>query len=100
VLALPLLFAPIDLLMRGAGGGARIAMLMAFMVATFGVAIVGHVMVVRQLQAKLAPTGIPRVGPILDRLGLSAIWLITAGAVAVLLSLIVAGITSSLFPSA
>ncbi|MDP3739748.1 MAG: hypothetical protein Q8R02_20340 [Hyphomonadaceae bacterium] len=99
VLALPLLFAPVDLLMRGAGGGARIAMLIAFMVATFGVAVIGHVLIVRKLQAKLAPAGSPRIRPIIDRLGLTAAWLITAGAVATMLSLIVAGLVSSLFPS-
>lgn len=99
VLALPLLFAPVDLLMRSMGGGARIAMLIAFMVTTFGVAVIGHMRIVQTLQAKLAPNGAPKIRPIVDRLGLTAIWLITAGAVAVMLSLIVAWLTSALFPS-
>ena len=99
VLALPLLVAPVDLLMRAAGGGARIAMLIAFMAATFGAAVAGHVLVVRKLQAKLAPAGAPKIRPIVDRLGLTAIWLLAAGLVATLLSLLIAGLASLLFPA-
>jgi hypothetical protein len=97
-LALPLFFAPIDLFMRGSGAGARIGMLITIMALTFGLCAGGHYWVVRQLQKRLAPRGSPKIGPLLDRIGLTAAWLIGAGAVAIVLTLLIAGLTSSLFP--
>jgi hypothetical protein len=97
-LALPLFFAPIDLFLRGSGVGARVAILLAIMALTFGLCAAGHYWVVRQLQKRLSPRGKPKIGPLLDRTGLTATWLIGAGAVAIALTLLIAGLTSSLFP--
>jgi hypothetical protein len=68
------------------------------MAATFAGAAAGHYWVVLQLQRRIAPGGKPRLKSIVDAIGLTTAWLITAGVVAVLLSLLVAGTTSWLFP--
>lgn len=98
-LALPLFFAPIDLFMRGSSMGSRVGILAAIMALTFGLCAAGHFWVVRQLQKRISPRGAPRIGPLLDKLGLTGAWLIGAGAVAIVLTLLIAGLTSSLFPS-
>jgi Na+/melibiose symporter-like transporter len=98
VLALPVVFAPIDLFLRNSGAGARIGVLLVVMLATFGGAAAGHVWVVHRLQKKIGPHGVPRMGRMADAMGLSAAWLIGAAVVAVVLTLLVAGLTSSLAP--
>lgn len=98
-LALPLFFAPVDLFMRGAGVVAR-AGLLAFVIAlTFGLCLGGHFWVTRQLQNRLAPTGKPAMAPLLEKLGLTRMWLIGSGAIAIALTLVIAALASALFPS-
>jgi hypothetical protein len=98
VLLLPLSFAVIDLAVRGAGGAARVLAILGVMLATFGVAAAAHLWIVRQLQRRIAPDRVPRMGPIVDRSGPTTVWLVTAGVAAVVLTLFVAAITSALFP--
>jgi hypothetical protein len=98
VLLIPLSFAVLDLLMRWAGEGPRLVVLLGVMAATFGAAAGAHFWIVRQLQRRIARHGVPKLGPIVDRTGPTSVWLITAGAVAVVLTLLVASFTSSLFP--
>jgi hypothetical protein len=68
------------------------------MAATFGAATAGHYWVIHQLQGKIAPEGSPKLKRIADAIGLTATWFVAAGVIAVLLTLLVAGITSWLFP--
>lgn len=98
-LLLPVFFGPLDLLLRGSGAGARIGLLLAIVLATFGICAVGHVLVVRGLQKRVAPQGWPKVGAIIGQIGPARIWLIGSAAAAFLLTLLVAGMTSWLFPS-
>lgn len=98
VIAMPVLFAPVDLFLRNSGVGARIGVLLFIMAATFGGALLGHFLVVHALQRKIGPHGVPRMGRMAAAMGLSPLWLITAGAAAVLLTLLIAGMTSWLIP--
>jgi hypothetical protein len=98
VLFLPVLFAPLDLWLRNSGAGVRVGVLLTLMAATFGGAMAGHYWVILQLQQKIAPGSAPRLRRIVDSIGLTTAWLATAGAVAVLLTLLVAGMTSWIFP--
>lgn len=99
VLTIPLAYAVLDLLLRGSGIGWRVVVLLFVMAATFGAAALAHVMVVRALQARIAPTGAPKLSLLIDKLGLTRAWLIAAGVTAGLLSLLVAGLTTWIFPS-
>ena len=98
VLFLPVLFAPLDLFLRNSGAGARVGVLLTLMAATFGGAAAGHYWVIRQLQRRLAAGGKPGLKRVVDAIGLTTAWLITAGAIAVLLTLLIAGMTSWIFP--
>jgi hypothetical protein len=98
VLSLPILFAPLDLFLRNSGAGVRVGVLLFVMAATFGGAVAGHYWVIRQLQRRIAPGGAPKVMRVIDAIGLTMAWLVTGGAIAVLLSLLVAGMTSWAFP--
>lgn len=98
VLLIPLSFAVLDLLMRWADEGPRVAVLLGVMLVTFGAAAAAHYWIVHRLQRRIAPEGDPKMGPIVDRAGPTLVWLVTAGAIAVVLTLLVAGFTSSLFP--
>lgn len=97
-LALPVLFAPVDLFLRSNGAAARVGVLLLFMAATFGAAMAGSYWVIHQLQRKVAPGGAPNMKRVVDAVGLTTTWLVAAGMVAVLLTLLVAGMTSWLFP--
>jgi hypothetical protein len=98
VLLIPLSFAVLDLLMRWAGEGPRVVVLVGVMAVTFGAAAAAHAWIVYTLQRRIARQGVPKLGPIVDRAGPTAVWLITSGVVAVVLTLLVASFTSSLFP--
>jgi hypothetical protein len=98
VLLVPLSFAVFDLLMRWAGQGPRVAVLVGVMAATFGAAAAAHVWIVHTLQRRIARQGVPKLGPIVDLSGPTPVWLITSGVVAVVLTLLVASLTSWLFP--
>jgi hypothetical protein len=98
VLFLPVLFAPLDLFLRNGGAGVRVGVLLALMALTAGGAMAGHYWVIRQLQRRIAPVGAPKLKRIVDSIGLTTTWLVTGGAVAVLLTLLVAGMTSWIFP--
>lgn len=97
-LAIPLLFAAIDPFLRDGGAILRAAVVVAIMAATFGAAAAGHFWVVRQMQRRIAPGAAPRVRRIADAIGLTTTWLAVAGAVALLLTLLVAGMTSWVLP--
>jgi hypothetical protein len=97
-LALPVLFAPLDLFLRNSGAGVRVGLLLMMMAATFGAAMAGHYWVIRQLQRKVAHGGTPKLKRIVDAIGLTTTWLVASGAVAVLLTLLIAGMTSWIFP--
>jgi hypothetical protein len=84
--------------LRNSGAGARVGVLLMLMATTFGAAMAGHYWVIHQLQRKIAPGGAPKLKRIVDAIGLTTAWLVAAGAVAVLLSLLIAGMTSWLFP--
>lgn len=99
VMALPFLFAPLDLFLRSSGVGVRVAALLAVIALTIGGATAGHWWAVRQLQKKLGPDGLPKIAPVLDAMGLTTVWLAGAGVTGALLTLLVAGITSTLFPA-
>jgi hypothetical protein len=99
VLAIPLAYAVLDLLLRGSGIGWRVVVLLFVMAATFGAAALAHMMTVRAMQERIAPTGVPKLSLLIDKLGLTRAWLIAAGVTAGLLSLLVAGLTTWIFPS-
>jgi hypothetical protein len=98
-LALPVLLAPVDVFLRGSGAGARATVLIFIIALTFALCLGGHFFVVHQLQKRLAPGGTPRIAPLLEKVGLTRAWFIGAGAVAVGLTLIIAALTNSVFPS-
>jgi hypothetical protein len=97
VLALPLLFVLFGLIVRDGGG--RMAFLLALALTTFAAAVGAHWWTVQQLQKKIRPDGAPRIGPILDRQGLTQTWLIAAGATAVILTALIAGLVGAAIPS-
>lgn len=97
-LALPLLFAPLDLWLRSGGVGVRVAALLAIIALTIGGAAAGHWWVVRGLQKKLGPSGRPDIRSLLAAMGFSTFWLVGAGVIGALLTLLVAGLTSWVLP--
>jgi hypothetical protein len=100
VLLLPLSFFFLDLLMRwsGAGEASRVIVLLGVMAAAFGAAAAAHLWIVHRLQRRIAPHGVPKLRPIVDRAGPTTLWLGAAGASAVVLTLLVASLTSAMFP--
>jgi hypothetical protein len=99
LLLLPLVDALLDLLLRGSGIGVRVLVLFFVMLATFGGGALAHVMVVRAMQARIAPTGTPKLSQLIDHLGLTRRWLIASAVTAGVLSLVVFGLTAWIFPS-
>jgi hypothetical protein len=97
-LAVPLLQLPLGLMLRGLGDGSRAAGTIGVMLLTAGAAIAGHMWSVTQLQKRIAPSGVPAISRLLDRLKLTRTTLIAAGAWAFIATLVVAGVTSALFP--
>ena len=91
------MIAPLDLLVRQGGVGARTALVVTCIAVTFGAAWLGQLYVVRQLQRRLLPAGAPKIATVLDRMGLARLWLIGAGATAVFLTLIMTAIVSAVF---
>ncbi len=75
VLATPLLYAPLDLIVRGQGQSGRMMALFGVILITFFGAVAAHYWMVQQLQKKLAPEGKPLVSRIIDRLNLTRNWL-------------------------
>lgn len=98
VLAIPLLHAPIDLIVRRQGQGGWLMALTGMMLVTFFAALAAHYWVVQQLQTRLAPGGAPKIGRIVDKLNLTRAWLAAAGVAALALTLAVASLTGLLFP--
>lgn len=99
VLATPLLYAPLDLIVRGQGQSGRMMALFGVILITFFGAVAAHYWMVQQLQKKLAPEGKPLVSRIIDRLNLTRNWLLAAGAAAMVLTLAVAALIGMLFPA-
>ena len=97
-LAAPVFIMLLDFLLRGAGPGARGALVAISMLVTFGAAWVGHLYVVRQLQKQLLPLGEPRLAKVLVRLRLGRAWLVVSATVAVVFSLIMAAIVMAIGP--
>lgn len=97
-LALPLLQLPMGLVLRGLGDGSRAAGTIGVMLIALGGAIAAHMWSVMQLQKRIAPSGTPAINRLIDRLKLTRTMLAAAGAWAFIAALIVAGITSALFP--
>lgn len=98
VLAAPLLYLPVGLLVRSQGQGAEAMAMIGVMLMTFFGALAAHYWCVQQLQVRIAPGETPNMGRIIDRLGLTLQWLAFAGAAAAVLTLIVAWLTGALFP--
>lgn len=98
VLALPLLQLPLGLMMRGLGDGARGAVTIGVMLLTIGGVIGAHMWSVTQIQNRLAPSGVPAINRLVDRLKLTRTTLIMGAAWAFLATLVVAGVTAALFP--
>ncbi len=100
VLAIPLLHAPIDLIVRAQGQGSRLMAMLGVMLVTFFAALAAHYWVVQQLRTRLAPGGAPKISRLVDRLNLTRTWLVAAGVAALVLTLAVASLTGLLFPMA
>ncbi len=98
VLAAPLLYLPVGLLVRAQGPGAETMAIVGVMLITFFGALAAHYWCVQQLQVRIAPGETPRISRIIDRLGLTLQWLGFAGAASVVLTLGVAWLTGALFP--
>lgn len=98
VLAIPLIYMPIDLIVRGTGQGSRLMAMLGAMLITFFAALAAHYWVVHKLQGVLAPNGTPKISRIADRLNLTLQWLAAAAGVAAILTLAVASLTGLLFP--
>jgi hypothetical protein len=98
-LALPIFFGPVDLFLRGASAAARAGVLIFIIALTFGLCLGGHFWVTRQLQKRLAPGGRPNIARLLEKMGLTRMWLIGSGAAALLLTLAIAALTGAMFPS-
>lgn len=96
VLAVPLLQLPISILMRSQDGAAQVMAMICIMLLAFAAAITAHIHVARKLQARLAPTGVPRLAVLLDRLRLTRNWLLLGAAVAILGTLLVASLAAAI----
>jgi hypothetical protein len=97
-LAVPLLQLPFGLLLRGLGDGSRAAGTIGVMLLTIGAVIAAHMWSVAQLQKRIAPSGVPAISRMLDRLKLTRTTMIAGAAWAFIATLMVAGVTSALFP--
>src|SRR5262249_38954278 len=93
VLAAPLLYRPVGLLVRSQGQGAEAMAMIGIMLMTFFGALAAHYWCVQQLQVRIAPGETPKISRIVDRLNLTLQWLSFAGAASVVLTLIVAWLT-------
>jgi hypothetical protein len=100
VLATPLLYAPVALLVRAQGQTAETMTLIGVVLMTFFAALAAHYWVVHQLQGRIAPSETPKLSRIVDRLGLTLRWLAFAGVAAVALTLLMAWLTQAIFPPA
>lgn len=100
VLATPLLYAPVALLVRAQGQTAETMTLIGVVLMTFFAALAAHYWVVHQLQGRIAPSETPKLGRIVDRLGFTLQWLAFAGVAAVALTLLMAWLTQAVFPPA
>jgi hypothetical protein len=98
VLAIPLLYAPVDLLVRNQGQGPKLMALLGVMLMTFFAALAAHYWCVHQLQVRLALSGSPKISRIVDRLNLTLHWLLFAGGASLVLTLAVASLVGVLFP--
>lgn len=98
VLVIPLLQLPIELLVRGQGGGSRLMALLGVILMTFFAALAAHYWVGQEMQKKLAPGGTPKIARLIDKLNLTRNWLIAAAAIAAVLTLAVASLTGLIFP--
>lgn len=96
VLGMPLLQVPVGILLREQPEPARLSATAGVMLLAFGGVILAHMLVVRTLQARLAPSGTPKLSRIVERQGLLRAWLIGAGAGVVLATLALAGLTGLL----
>lgn len=97
VLAIPLIQAPVELIVRGQGQGPRLMALIGVMLITFFAALAAHYWVGQQLQKKIAPGGEPKIPRLLDRLNLTRNWLLAAAGAAAVLTLAVASLTGLVF---
>ena len=98
ILAIPLIQAPIELIVRGLGQGERLMALLGVILITFFAGLAAHYWVVRELQKTLAPEGAPKIARLVDKLNLTLHWLVAAGVGAAVLTLAVASLTGLLFP--
>lgn len=98
VLAAPLLYLPVGLLVRAQGAGAQTMAMVGVMLMTFFGALAAHYWCVQQLQVRIAPGETPKLSRIVDRLGLTLQWLGFAGAASLVLTIGVAWLTGALFP--
>jgi hypothetical protein len=99
-LVIPVLIGPIALLTRNADQVTRIVSLLAVMLLTLGAATGAHMWVARKLQTQIARNGVPKIGRLLDKLGLMRTWLIAGAIIAVVLTLAVASLTDMVFSPA
>ncbi len=98
ILAIPLIQAPIELIVRGLGQGERLMALLGVILITFFAGLAAHYWVVRELQKTLAPEGAPKIARLVDKLNLTFHWLVAAGVGTAVLTLAVASLTGLLFP--
>lgn len=96
VLGMPLLQVPVGLLLSGQAEPARLSAMAGVMLLAFGGVILAHMLVVRTLQARLAPSGTPKLSRIVERQGLLRAWLIGAGIGVVFAAMALAGLTGLL----
>jgi hypothetical protein len=97
VLAAPLLYLPVGLLVRSQGTNATVMALLGVVLITFFAALAAHYWVVQQMQKRIAPSETPKLNRIVDRLGLSLQWLGFAGLAAIMLTMLVMALTNALF---
>lgn len=96
VLGMPLLQVPVGILLSGQPEPARLSAMAGVMLLAVGGVILAHMLVVRTLQARLAPSGTPRLSRIVERQGLLRTWLIGAGTGVVVATVAMAGLTGLL----
>lgn len=96
VLGMPLLQVPVGILLSGQPEPARLSAMAGVMLLAVGGVILAHMLVVRTLQARLAPSGTPRLSRIVERQGLLRAWLIGAGMGVVVATVAMAGLTGLL----